>query len=72
MASPRKARFWLILGCWTALALLFGAQIQLINTRILGGSGSWSEALAWLLLGFAVYFGYGIRHSRLRARLPGQ
>jgi len=47
MASPRKARFWLILGCWTALALLFGAQIQLINTRILGGTGSWSEALAW-------------------------
>jgi signal transduction histidine kinase len=47
MASPRKARFWVILGCWTALALLFGVQIQLINTRILGGSGSWSEALAW-------------------------
>jgi two-component system, LytTR family, sensor kinase len=47
MSPPRKARFWLILACWTALALLFGAQIQLINTRVLGGSGSWSEALAW-------------------------
>ncbi len=47
MAPPRKARFWLIFGCWTALALLFGVQIQLINTRILGGSGSWSEAFAW-------------------------
>jgi two-component system, LytTR family, sensor kinase len=47
MAPPRKARFWLILASWTALALLFGAQIQLINTRVLGGSGSWSEALAW-------------------------
>jgi sensor histidine kinase YesM len=47
MAPLRKARFWLILGSWTALALLFGAQIQLINTRVLGGNGSWSEALAW-------------------------
>lgn len=47
MVSRRRARFWLILGSWTALALLFGAQIQLINTRILGGTGSWSEALAW-------------------------
>ena len=47
MAPPRRARFWLILGSWTALALLFGVQIQLINTRVLGGSGSWSEALAW-------------------------
>jgi two-component system, LytTR family, sensor kinase len=46
MASG-NARLFLILASWTALALLFGAQIQLINTRVLGGSGSWSEALAW-------------------------
>jgi hypothetical protein len=45
--ARRKSRFWLVLGSWTALALLFGAQVQLINARILGGSGSWSEALGW-------------------------
>ncbi len=45
--APSRVRFWLILGSWTVLALLFGAQIQLINTRVLGGNGSWSEALAW-------------------------
>jgi APA family basic amino acid/polyamine antiporter len=33
---------------------------------------TWIRLLVWLLLGFAVYFGYGVRHSRLRARLPGQ
>jgi signal transduction histidine kinase len=42
-----KLRFFLVFAAWTALALLFGAQIQLINTRVLGGSGSWAEALAW-------------------------
>jgi signal transduction histidine kinase len=47
MVAPRNLRFWIILASWTGLALLFGAQIQLINTRVLGGSGSWSEALAW-------------------------
>ena len=47
MAAPRNIRFWIILGSWTALVLLLGAQIQLINTRVLGGSGSWSEAFAW-------------------------
>jgi signal transduction histidine kinase len=46
MASAGK-RFGLVLGFWTALALLFGTQIQLINRGILGGGGSWSDALAW-------------------------
>jgi len=31
MVPRLKARLWLILGCWTALALLFGAQIQLMT-----------------------------------------
>jgi signal transduction histidine kinase len=55
MAPAKNARFWIILASWTALALLFGAQIQLINTRVLGGTGSWSEALAW---SFSYWYGW--------------
>jgi signal transduction histidine kinase len=54
MASRGK-RFGLVVGSWTALALLFGIQIQLITRGVLGGSGSWSDALAW---SFAYWFSW--------------
>ena len=30
------------------------------------GSATWLVFLAWMLVGLAVYFGYGYRHSALR------
>jgi len=31
MAPPRKARFWLILGCWTLYPLFHGDQMVVLQ-----------------------------------------
>jgi len=31
---------------------------------------AWERFAIWLVIGLALYFGYGVRHSKLRGRTP--
>jgi len=48
-----------ILGAAFCLLLMFSLPPQ-----------NWLRLLVWLLIGFAIYFGYGMRHSRLLKQSP--
>jgi basic amino acid/polyamine antiporter, APA family len=50
---------------WAPLTCVLGAVVCLGLTASLS-SATWSRLLLWSVLGMAIYFGYGIRHSRLR------
>jgi APA family basic amino acid/polyamine antiporter len=44
-----------ILGILTCLLMMFSLPLD-----------TWIRLIVWLLIGFAIYFGYGRRHSKLR------
>ncbi len=50
---------------WAPLTCVVGALVCLGLTASLS-SATWSRLLFWSVLGMAIYFAYGIRHSRLR------
>ena len=45
----------------------------LVCTAMILGEGweNWTRLLAWLMIGFVIYFGYGRKHSRLANTAPG-
>ncbi len=47
-----------ILGILSCLMLMFSLPVE-----------NWYRLLGWLLIGFVIYFGYGYRHSAVRAHL---
>jgi basic amino acid/polyamine antiporter, APA family len=55
---------------WAPFTCVLGAIVCLGMTLSLS-NGTWIRLLLWSVLGGAIYFGYGIRHSRLRTAKPG-
>ena len=51
---------------WAPFTCVLGAVVCLGMTLSLS-NGTWIRLLAWSVLGGAIYFGYGMRHSRLRS-----
>jgi len=54
---------------WAPFTCVLGAIVCLGLTLSLSNA-TWSRLLWWTVIGEAIYFGYGIRHSRLRAPRP--
>ena len=48
-----------ILGIVVCGAMIFGL-----------GWTNWLRLVVWLVIGLCIYFGYGRKHSKLRARQP--
>lgn len=43
--------------------------IVVCSAMVVGlGWANWSRLLAWLLIGFIIYFGYSVKHSKIRKR----
>jgi APA family basic amino acid/polyamine antiporter len=51
---------------WVPLVPILGAGICLVQMVSLPGD-TWLRLVIWMAIGLAIYFGYGRRHSRLRA-----
>jgi APA family basic amino acid/polyamine antiporter len=54
---------------WVPFTPLMGILLSLLLMTSLPFD-TWLRLIVWLLVGFAVYFGYSRRHSRLRTALP--
>jgi APA family basic amino acid/polyamine antiporter len=65
---PDLPRPFKIKGVWaiSMLGVFFCAGMAVFLP-----SGTWLRLILWSLIGFAVYFGYGYRHSRLRRSAGG-
>jgi APA family basic amino acid/polyamine antiporter len=46
---------------------LLGAGVCIVQMASLPWN-TWMRLIIWTLLGFAIYFGYGIRHSKLNQK----
>ena len=50
---------------WVPVVPILGMVVNFALMYSLGGS-NWLRLIVWLVIGQAIYFGYGRRHSRLR------
>ena len=50
---------------------ILGILISLLLMAALPG-GTWLRLIVWLIIGMAIYFGYGRRHSRVQVALAGE
>ena len=67
-----------IVGTWKLVSVMYEDQATKALTPIMGAlicliqmAGlpliTWARLLIWLVIGLAIYFGYGVRKSRLAA-----
>ena len=54
---------------WVPLIPILGASICFIQMAALP-LDTWLRLIIWMIVGFAIYFFYGIKHSRLRQNTP--
>ena len=55
---------------WVPVVPILGVVCCLGLMATLPGD-TWIRLIVWLLIGFAIYFGYSRKHSRLQNELPG-